>query len=647
MSNIKLRSLKLLCKQGEEFQSFGEKLSFFHGEMSTGKSSIVELVNFCFGGRLVRTPAISAEVLSVQLVISIFGIDYLFERSVTSSSTVDVSWQSGESTERIAFPIIAAAAPILDDDVHNLSDFLMKKIGFGVIKVPARKTDPDSNLHRLSFRDFYKLCYLDQDELDSSFFVLEQPIRREKTRDVLKFILGFQSERLTVLQQELSEVRQKQRDLRAAADQIDEFLAEYGFNSEEDIDAQIDVVNSQQESLEKLRDVQFQSGETIEFISDVDNIRADELETAFKEKLGAISDIQSRISEQEALSAELISIKIKAARSSAATEILERAGFNACPQCGTTIAKPPDEEHCSLCKEPLGPNQARASINVALIDQDLSERIDDLKSSLARLKQSLARQNRLLSKVQAERSEIQQRIESARADIESEYMQRARRVESQLGELNERRRQLSRVKAMPAEIERRRSTADRLSERISTLVRQIDAEREKFEKGRLNLVALERNFHGILKAIHFPEISDQDLIRINPNTWLPQIWPGGNEDRAWSFADAGSGGKKVLFKTAFALALHKTASEMDLPLPRLFIVDSTMKNITPDINKDVFHHFYKEMYRLLEDELSDWQCIIVDQTFANFPEHLEGVVDRRLTKTDPDHPPLISYYSGH
>jgi rubrerythrin len=631
MSKIELKSLKLLCKQGEEFQLFGQRVSFFHGEMSTGKSSIVELVDFCFGGKLIRTPAISAEVQAVQLIISIFGFEYLLERSTGGGSTIDVSWQSGDNTERIAFPTAAGGAPILDDDVYNLSDFLMKKIGYGVIKVPARKLDPESNLHRLSFRDFFKLCYLDQPELDSSFFVLEQPIRREKTRDVLKCILGFQSERLTVLQQELGDVRQKQRVLREAANQIDEFLADYGFNSEDEIDAQIDVVNSQAEALETERNRQFQSSQVTEFISDEDRLRAEELESIYRDKLAAISDIQIRINEQEALSAELISLKIRAARSSAATEILERAGFNACPQCGTKTEKPSNDDHCGLCKEPLAPEDAQKSINVALIDQDLSERIDDLKTSLARLKQSLARQNRSISTVQEERSQIQIRIDSARADIESEYMQRARRIESRLGELNERRRQLNRVKAKPTEIERRRSTADRLSEKISKLLRQIEAEREKFENGKLNLVALEQNFHGILKAIHFPEISDQDIVRISPTTC----------------SDAGSGGKKVLFKTAFALALHKTASEMDLALPKLFIVDSTMKNITPDINKDVFEHFYKELYRLLQNELSEWQCVIVDQTFAAFPEELQRTIDRRLTKTDPDFPPLISYYSGH
>ena len=103
----------------------------------------------------------------------------------------------------------------------------------------------------------------------------------------------------------------------------------------------------------------------------------------------------------------------------------------------------------------------------------------------------------------------------------------------------------------------------------------------------------------------------------------------------------------VLFKTSFALALHKTAADFDLFVPKLFIVDSTMKNITPDINPEVFENFYKEVYRLLDDELKDWQCIIVDQTFYEYPKELEPSLNRRLTQDDPENPPLISYYKGH
>ena len=56
--------------------------------------------------------------------------------------------------------------------------------------------------------------------------------------------------------------------------------------------------------------------------------------------------------------------------------------------------------------------------------------------------------------------------------------------------------------------------------------------------------------------------------------------------------------------------------------------------------------FYRELYRLLENELADWQCILIDQTYQAPPASLSSV-ERQLKKNDADHPPLIGYYQGH
>jgi hypothetical protein len=72
-----------------------------------------------------------------------------------------------------------------------------------------------------------------------------------------------------------------------------------------------------------------------------------------------------------------------------------------------------------------------------------------------------------------------------------------------------------------------------------------------------------------------------------------------------------------------------------------------MKNITPDINPEIFEHFYQELYRLLDNELKTWQCIVIDQTYFNPPENFADHTQRLLTKSDPQHRPLISYYRGH
>ncbi len=639
---ISIVYLKLLCRGSEELITFGPKISFFHGRMSSGKSTIVEMINFCLGGRLVKTPAVSSEVLKAQLTVRLGDTEVLIERAI-SASNVEVSWEQDGHVFREVLPLQAGERAIIGDDVFNLSDFLLVRMGSAPMKVRKRKADEDSELHRLSFRDFYRFCYLDQPHLDSSLFALEQPIKAEKSKDVLKFVLGFQSDVLTQLQQELQEKRQEQRSLREAAKQIREFLNTYGFASEASIDSQVDEINGLTEKLEIERAAQ---EAPTEFVEDSLRNEAVRLAEAYQLKAAAIEDIRLRQEEQEALRSELITLKMKAARAVSASKLLQGATFKACPCCGTSVTTKSPPGHCYLCKAETDSDD-EGDMPSSAVEQDLSDRIDDLDISLRRLSNSLRNQSRSLSEIQAKRAEISHSIDSARQSVESQYLQRARQIESELGKLNERRRFLMHVRAMPADIEARMASADELSADIAKIMRNISEEEEKFEKGRIHVKALQENFKSILRAIKFPEIGDTDGIHINTRTWFPYIYPEGNFDAAWTFYDVGSGGKAVLFKISYALAIHKTAAEQGLPIPQLLIVDSTMKNITPDINPLVFKNFYKELYRLLNAELIDWQCIIVDQTFSPFEGFKTGTFERKMVVDDPEHPPLISYYRGH
>ena len=645
--HLKIEKLQLLCKQSEEDVPFGDHVSFFHGEMGAGKSTIAEMVNFCLGGKLVNTPAVSSEVVSVRLFLNIRGTELLLERDLGSTTSVVASWKNDDEVGRLDLPFDAVSEPLYGEDVYNFSDFIFRLLEIPILKVRNRKDDPDSQLRRVGFRDFWKFCYLDQPDLDSSFFVLDQPIRAEKSKDVLKYVLGMHSDRLVVLQRQLSDARQAQRSLRESAKQIHEFLARFGFSSEAEIDLQIDTVNRLADPLETEREEQLNSTSTRKTVSDKDREAFAALDKQYQEKAEAVTDISNRILEQESLVAEFLSMKFKAARSSLATEILQTSEFNACPSCGTDVTHRRDIESCRLCTSPLedaprGFNQQRA-----VIEQDLNDRISDLKQSIRRLKRSLDTQVREREKVNEARLLVQHRIDAGRKELESEYIKAARRVESKLGELGERRRFLLRVRKMPAEIEDTRERADKLGEKIGKINRAIEDEEARFANGRSNVKALEKNFKKVLMAIHFPGLGENDTISINLRSWLPYILPNNNDDRKWTFGDAGSGGKMVLFKMSYCLALHLTAAERNLSIPKLIIIDSPMKNITPDINPDVFEHFYKELYRLLSNELFGWQCVMVDQTFCPFEGFESGVEERKLTKSDPEHPPLIGYYTGH
>jgi len=642
-----LDSLTLLCKQSEERVTFGARLSFFHGEMSTGKSTIAELIDYCLGGSLNKTPAIQSELVGVQLHASAGEAALLIERNCDVATSIEVTWDRDGTAGHENLPIATAPAPVIGDDVYSYSDFMMRSLGMPVLKVRKRKGDPDSAFQRVSFRDFYRFCYLDQPDLDSSFFLLEQPIRQEKSKDVLRYVLGFHSDRLNELQAELSEVRQEQRTMREAAKQIDEFLRRYDFASKSAIEAEIDTLNEQEEKLDS--EIEQQNSDTLpaSTVAEDDIALINSISDAIALKNQAVSDTHQRLKEQEALIAEFISMKFKLARSSFASELLKGAAFHTCPACGTDVSQKPDGAHCVLCKSDLPDSHGGFVSDSAVMERDLSERIDDLKRSVQRLKRSNERQKSELNELTSRRNEAQKRADIVRRQIESEYIKRARQLESRRGEIRERRRLLVRIMGMPGEVEAKLKQADALSTRISEIERNIVAEQERFDAGRQNVHLLEANFLALLRAIHFPEIKADDRIVINQRTWLPYIHPKGNERLAWTFSDAGSGGKMVLFKICFALALHQTAAQRNLPLPRIIVIDSPMKNITPDINPDIFENFYRELYRLLTDDLASWQCIMIDQTFFKPPANLAGYVERRLTQNDPEHPPLISYYHGH
>src|SRR5690606_30097853 len=99
-----------------------------------------------------------------------------------------------------AGPVIAGTP------IEVVSDLIFYLGGKIPPKVRKSKIDEDSDLERLSFRDLWWYCYLDQDSIDSNFFHLDEhsnPFKRLKSRDVLRFVVGFHQEKVAELEAQL------------------------------------------------------------------------------------------------------------------------------------------------------------------------------------------------------------------------------------------------------------------------------------------------------------------------------------------------------------------------------------------------------------------------------------------------------------
>lgn len=643
---IRLHALKLYCRQSEEIVRFGGNITFIHGTLSLGKSTIARLVDFCFGGSLELTTAVQRELLSVQLTLTIAKREVLIERA-KGEGYARVSWIE-EDGEPISLEVRAKGdGPVVyGDDVVNLSDLIFRLLGYPIIRVRKRTSDDDSPMVRLSFRDLLKFCYLEQEKLDSSFFRLSQPVLAEKSKDALNFFAGYYSERLSTLQAEFDQARSEQRSKTEAAERIREFLAQFGFASDSQIEGEINKNHV------RMADVRatLAAGATAFYgqthFVDEQRARLRKMSDRLNAENETLDELNRRLEDQRELRAELMSIKFKVARADRARSVLAGSNFANCPQCGQSVeSHRAPEGSCYLCLQVVAPS--KEDINPASIASDLEARLSDIEQALRRHAVSRKRQIERIADLTADKDRLDREVSELLGSYETDWSARSRQADRELAEIEERIRFLKRVKAMPGAVADMLSEADKLSETVTRLDREIRQEQMRLGKADENFGTLAANFHEALIATRVPGVGPRDLVSINRKTLIPEIWPEGDETSAYSFFTAGSGGKKTLFTICFALALHRTAAQKGLPVPSLLIIDTPLKNITPDINPKLVTAFYNYLYSVAETDLRDHQVVIIDQLLVlPSDDSTLDFVDRLMAEDDPENPPLISYYHG-
>jgi len=641
---VRLQRLLITLRQTVESVEFSDSATFLYGPVGTGKSTVARLIDYCFGGELERTPAIQQEFISVQLFVELGSHHCRLERAEGDTQAVRVTWSSNEGgTESINAPLVPSQMPLIGEDVYNLSDLLFYLCGVIPIKVRQRYRDPDSSMIRLSFRDIWTFCYLDQTHLDSSFFRLEDPFRGRKSQDAMRFFTGLHSERLSQLETELYRTIDEQRGKREAVQQIRAFMARFELGSEIDVAIQIEEVKrALSQATARRQDLESQRAT---LLHPTDPLR-DQLRTIgaqISDLRDAIHETEVAIGEQRALRAELITTKIKAERTGQAGQLLDGVDYERCPQCGTDISgRTPAADCCALCLSVRSSGIA-LPIELEALRRELNDRIDQIADSISRRERGLTRSRRQLEQLLMRKAELDATLQRELARYDSAYIESVRGLDREIATLDERLRSLSKLQEMPRAINGLEQEAGALQGRIDRIRTDLDDERFRLRRADDNVAAIARRFKSIMLSVGFPGVDEADEVVIDPRNWRPVVLHRGQE---WSFWDAGSGGKKTLFNVCYALALHETARERAMPIPNLLILDSPTKNISDDENPELVQALYREIFRLASPENdTSIQFLLIDSDLVMPTVAVPGFAHRRLAGR-PDAPSLIPYYSG-
>jgi len=643
---IQLRHLVLRNKRTTEQINFSEVVTFLHGPVSTGKSTVARLVDYCLGGELERTPAIQSEFVAAELSLILGDFSCTLERASEDTQYIRVTWSGNEEElGSVNAPLDSQDQSLVDDAaVHNFSDLIFHLCGVVPIKVRQRSRDPDSPLIRLSIRDIWTYCYLDQLHLDSSFFHLEDPFRGRKSQDAMRFFTGLHSERLNQLDIELTRTIDEQRSKRDAVHQIRTFMQRFELGSELDLAGQLQsaeqqlvVAEQRRGELERTRSAQTHPTDALrgtlrQLSAEIEDIR------------NAISESEASVGEQKALRAELITAKTKAERADQAGTVLDDVRYQRCPECGTDISNRSDDElHCRLCGSDHHAGDVRAPLELEALRRDLNERIDQIADSISRRERELSRMARQLRQAEQKKLLFDRQLQEELARYDSAFVESIRGAEREIATLVERINSLRRLQLMPRAINDLELEAGALQGKIDRLRTSSSEERARLQAADANIAAIAAEFKRVMIAVSFPGVSDEDQVVIDPRNWKPVVIHGEQE---WTFWDAGSGGKKTLFNVCYALALHAVALERDMPVPRLLIIDSPTKNISDDENPELVRSLYNQIYQLAEAQDGHrLQFLLIDSDLVEPENELAGFSERRMAG-EPDAPSLIPYYVG-
>jgi len=623
---------------------------YFYGPIGSGKSSIGRLVDYCLGGSVDWTPALQKEFVSATVELAINGAEISLRRDRDAAKVV-ATWQSGGQCLQVAIPAKKAEDEVIPGTgVEVLSDLLFFLAKEEPPKVRRRKGRVDERLERLSFRDLYRFCYLDQQGMDSDFFRLNSdnyPVK-QKSVDAIRYILGYHSENVAELEARLQADREMRIGLQIGANALTKGLREAGFPDAETIEAKIAETQSALQAAKKQAVEAREARPKAPLVDEELRDRARSITLDILASQQQLDDLGIRIADLERHANELEMLSLRFQRTASARAVLAGVQFTHCPRC-TQELPAREQEHCRVCDQPDMVLAAHGALDEKVVEQDLKARQSELREALQRLREQKTFVSKRVARLERDKQSADAQLAQRLRFYDSEFLSRAlvderavATLEQELGDLVQNRR-------IPALLKQQLERAEALLVEEAKTQAALNDARKKAFRDRRNIDELAALFLDCLTRSRFPDVRATDAVEIDPSTFYPQIPLGGKDGLVvLTFDNAGSGGMMALFRTCFALALHRLSAQLeDSRLPPILVIDTATKNVSSVENPEVISSFYAMVYELATNELAETQFIIIDNELTMPPDNLAvDVKIRHMMRGDPNNPPLVPYLTG-
>lgn len=621
-------------------------LSIIAGEISTGKTTVLEFIDWCLGAKEhPEHDEIAANVRSAQLAIDVSQSEtpeakqrrYVIERPLGMASTKAFLYE-GDFDSMVAPPVRSFTYD--PAEAESLSHYLLQLCGLSGLRLDQAPTQVDSKTSVLSFRDLQPLWFLTNRRLDNGNLALEhQPHRSIKLNQVVNILFGVSDNDGSTLSRAVEELGAEERELGRAVQTLRAFMSDAGFTSIEELDGEGDKLRVQSASLSA----------RIRVIDDRVAARSDftfELRAEYASAQREAQRVQLKLRDRETLASRLEPLRAQYADEirrldlvAESITLFDSLTVVTCPACQSNLEDSPriEDQRCSLCHTELTPDEACSSPDLSSEHRSLTLRLNQLLKFSQEVRAEAESLRHDLDEVRKRTARAQDSLDSASAEIVSPYLAERDQIQRELVQVQSGLKTLQKARQMLLQLRQRESELLRVSSALKDArARKANYLAEANPRDTM-LAAVANRMYEILVDFEYPKI---DLVRLEKNL-VPHV-------RGKRYDKVGSSGAMTLVALAWELALFEIAFEKGSGHPGFLLVDSPQKNLVPGSVSRVDDAEVAE----LNASITTRRRHIVDNVYAHVERWLAAHVGAQIIFVDNQPPSnmdshVVIRYSQH
>lgn len=563
-SSILINQLVVIGVQKNYSVNFHEGVNIIYGDSATGKSSILNLIDYLLGAKTFSLyPEIESSGRYCLLDVTLSSQRYTIKRDLFDASMpIEVYPCAVDLIEQYAArkynPSFSASSQY--NDMEFYSEFLFTALGYNNVKIKESPTKDDSRLARLSFRDLFKFCYVDQDDLGSKIFLQpENYALQTKNAEVFKYIFNALDSQISDVQQNIATRTQRRNELDRKFKSVSEFLRESDFGSMSTLDSLVDNVDQKILEIEK----QILNLNT-RLTSDNDLYRALH-STITQITLDKRSLIQRQQENQT---------KVERFTRLKNDYLIDIAKFRASVSARKSIGDIPEEiTLCPICDNNLNVGFAAQRFDMVSIDKinyeinALNRRVKNSELIIGEAKRQWEMDQAKLKDLSEAEIEARVLLDKQTIELSTPYLAERDTFVSKLGELKQNRKELvNRLKI--------RNQHNLLTTTIESLELSLKELNDKLDILKASAPSMEDVFSTLSDHLKeyllYVKIKNPTGIGYTKGKYLPKV-------RNIEYSNITSGGLRTIVGIGYLCSLMKEALNSDMSYPSFLMIDTVGK----------------------------------------------------------------------